>query len=547
MKRLITLSLILLFSCSPKPQEIEIKAASLMKDIKALSDDAMMGRAPATEGDRKAVAYITEQFKNAGLKPINGSYTQDVTLIEYKKVIDKSSLSIKSKKGNFPIKTNGVDGSNITFWSSSLKDKVEFKDADLVFAGYGVEAAEHDWDDFKGSDLKGKILVLLNNDPQVMNADGTHDSSMFKGETRTYYGRWTYKFEQAKKHGAIGAIIVHTTQSAGYGYHILGDAGLHSNYAVDLEGAGFQLDFMAHMDSTLSDQMARNIGKTLPELFEMALSKDFKPMPLGLTLKATIQTEIKKVKTSNVFAVVEGTDAKLKDQYLVFSAHYDHKGQDSEGEDHIYNGAWDNASGTSSIINLAKAFVKNPQKRSLLFLACGAEESGSLGSNYFASNPPIPANQIVGNLNIDMPSIFGVSYDFNVVGVNSNSMGDQLKELAKNVMIDDKSLMVQDDPNPNAGLFYRSDQVNFAKKGIPALFFMSGTKFVGKDDTFITEMEEKMYHTKADEVNDLWDLSGLERDLKLIYRLTEKLANDPNQPTWHKGNEFESRYNALYK
>lgn len=548
--KLFTLAALLLALLACEKPTPKFSIENLESHIKTLSDDKMQGRAPATEGDEMAINYIIDQYKSIGLQPVAGSYKQEMNLVKFSKNVEKSSLKIMNGRKIFPINADTETGSNITFWSSTLKDVDVIKNAEIVFAGYGVEAPEFGWDDFKGVDVKGKILLMLNNDPQLTNDAGELDEAYFKGITRTYYGRWTYKFEQAKKHGAVGAIIIHTTQSAGYGYNVLGDAGIHPHHAIDVAGGSYDLPFMAHADSMLSNAMAQVVGKTLPELFELAKSKEFKPMPLGLKLSSHIETTVSKTTTYNVMGKLEGTDAKLKDQHIIFTAHYDHKGAEAheDGKDGIFNGAWDNASGTASIIEMARLLKEMPTKRSVIILACGAEESGTLGSRFFNQSPPIPLKQIVGNINIDMPNVFGLSRDMAVVGVNSNSLGDDLKHFAaQRKMADGGAIRVTDDPNPNAGLFYRSDQVHFAKKGIPALFVMAGSDYVSKPAGYADKMEKEMYHTVADEWHDGWDLTGLVRDLEVLFDLTQKVGNDAAQPTWHKGNEFEGKYNELYK
>ncbi|MCB0279866.1 MAG: M28 family peptidase, partial [Calditrichaeota bacterium] len=439
---------------------------------------------------------------------------------------------------------------SLTYFSTSQKEQVDIKDAEIVFVGYAVEAAEYNWDDFKGADLNGKIMLILNNDPQIMNGDQL-DENYFKGETRTYYGRYTYKFEQAMRKGAAGAILIHTTRSAGYPFRVLQGSGKNTSYAIDIEGSGYQLDFVSHLDSLTSDKIARKMGKSLPELFQMALDPNFKPVSTGLKLSAHIETALSEVKTSNLFAKIEGSDPDLKSQHILFSAHYDHLGMnhtDTEGDDEIFNGAWDNASGSASLLSLAEAFTKVKPKRSIIILHCAAEESGLLGSEYFVKRPPLPLNQIVADINIDMPNIYGISSDMAVIGVNSNSMGDELKRFAKSVMVDEKqSLRITDDPDPNAGLFYRSDQVHFAKAGIPAIYIESGRKFIGKPDDFYERKNEEVYHRVTDQIDDDWDLNGLERDLRLIFRTIISVANSTEQPKWHSGNEFESAYKNLYK
>jgi Zn-dependent M28 family amino/carboxypeptidase len=546
-KSIILLLILSLFACEQKDTAInEISKDKMLEYVKTLASDEFEGRAPATEGGKKSIKYITDHFKKVGVKPIDGKYTQKVGLVRFQKNIEKSFVKIKNGRKNLAFKSDGDENSNFTFWSSNLKPSVDIKEAEIVFVGYGVEAPEHNWDDFGGMDLKGKVLLMLNNDPQVMK-DGKLDPDYFKGEARTYYGRYTYKFEQAMKHGAVGAILVHTTYSAGYGYNILGNSGTTAHFAIDVPGTGYQLPFLAHVDSITSNKMAQTFGKTVPELFEMANKVDFKPVKTKLTLSSHIETEISKTETENIFGMIEGTDPVLKDQYLVFSAHYDHLGAHGEGEDHIFNGAWDNAAGTASIMNLAEAFIKKPTKRSMIFFACAAEESGILGSQFFTENPPVKLNKMIANINIDMPNVHGESRDIAAVGVNASSVGDYIKEESKKIMVEGKPLVATDDPNPNAGLMYRSDQVHFAKKGIPAVFVMSGVDYIGKEKDFNKRKMAEVYHKVGDEVDGDWDISVLERDIKIMYNVAKRIGNDKKQPKWHAGNEFESRYNELYK
>jgi Zn-dependent M28 family amino/carboxypeptidase len=509
----------------------------------------MKGRAPSTVGGEKTIKYIVNEYKSIGLKAVNGSYKQQMKMVKIQKNVAKSFVKITNKSKDFTVKGDKNPNPNFTFWSTSQKPIIDIKNTEIVYVGYGVEAPEFGWDDFKGVDVKGKILLMLNNDPQLIK-NGKLDPDFFKGESRTYYGRYTYKFEQAMKHGAAGAILIHTTPSAGYGYSVLQDAGVGAHFAIDVPGSGYQVDFLAHMDKDTSNAMAKQFGYTLDKLFEIALDKNFKPISTGLTLNSHIETDISSVETHNLFAMVEGTDPQLKNEFIVFSAHYDHLGEDAhakENEDSIFNGAWDNGSGSGAILSLAEASVKTPTKRSILFLHCAAEESGTLGSEYFVANPPVKRNQIVADINIDMPNVFGISRDMAVIGVNSNSMGTDLRKLAKSVLVEGKPIVVTDDPNPNAGLFYRSDQVHFAKAGIPALFVESGHNYVGKPHDFYEKKSATVYHKVADQIDADWDLTGLERDMRLMFKLATKLGNDSEQPKWNAGNEFEGKYNQLYK
>ena len=545
--------LITLFSCS-KEVSIDQAAELITKDklsnrIARFSSDEFEGRAPATKGGEKAIEYLLDEYAKIGLKPINGSFTQDVTLKSFKKIIGKSTVEIRDGRKKIKLRTDKDDNPNITFWSSKQKEIVNINKREIVFVGYGVEAPEYNWDDFKGTDLKGKVLLMLNNDPQIKK-DGKLDPDFFKGESRTYYGRYTYKFEQAMKHGAVGVILVHTTASAGYGFSVLQGSGSSSHYAIDIENTGYQVEFLSHLDSLSSDKLARRFGKTLPDLFKIANKADFKPINTGLKISSHIETELSEVVTKNIFGMIEGSDSKLKEQYVLFSAHYDHEGVKSdatEGEDKIYNGAWDNASGSMALLSMAESLIKLNPKRSIIFFHCAAEESGLLGSQYFVNKPPVALNKVVADINIDMPNVYGLSNDIAVIGVNSNSLGDDLKAFAKSVPAPKlESLLVTDDPNPNAGLFYRSDQVHFAKAGVPSLFVQSGVDFPDKEKGFYNMKMKTVYHKTADEIDSDWDLTGLERDLRLILKLAYKVANDNEQPMWHKGNEFENKYNELY-
>ncbi|NUO80920.1 M28 family peptidase [candidate division KSB1 bacterium] len=538
-------------SCSSGPSESEalnlILKDKILQDVKVLAADDMEGRAPGTPGEDKAANYIAERFKTNGLAPVNGSYFQAAKLVGGKKVAGKSSLTIR--KGNDELKY--VSDSTLTYWSTSQKEVVDLNNAALVFVGYGVEAPEHNWDDFKGADLKGKVLLFLNNDPPVTE-DGV---ALFKGEARTYYGRWTYKFEQAMKHGAAGAFMIHTTPSASYPFSVVGHNGAEESFALDLPGSGYQVDLLGWIDEATSERIAAAIGTNLNGLFEMAMSREFKPVETGYHVTAHIESVIRRIETKNVIGMLEGSDPKLKQQVIVFSSHYDHLGKNDDlpGADKVYNGAWDNALGTASIINLSEAFARlgARPKRSLLFLACAAEESGLLGSKWFVDNPPFERKRMVANINIDMPQIFGVTADIAAIGLETNTLGEVLKEVAEQYRVtlpngETKTLEVVGDPNPNAGSFYRSDQVNFAKAGIPALYLDPGTKYVNPPKVDTRAYHEQHYHQLNDEVNEVWDLSGCERDMRVVFQTALKVANAPEMPRWAAGNEFEEEWKALH-
>ncbi len=529
------------------PAGPEIDQDAILADVLALSADEMEGRGAGTPGEEKAAAYIESRFREVGLQPVAGSYFQSVKLVGTKKVAEQSSLTIQRGGRELSYENEKT----LTYWSTSQKERVEIDSAPLLFVGYGVEAPEYDWDDFKGAELAGKVLLFLNDDPPV-SEDGTE---LFGGAARTYYGRWTYKFEQAMKHGAAGALMIHTEPSASYPFSVVQHSGAEEHFALDLPGSGYQVDLVGWVDEDTSNRIARAMDTDLAGLFARGAERDFSPVDTGYRVSAGIQTEIRRLETRNVMGVLEGSDAALKDQTIVFSAHYDHIGTnpDLPGEDKIFNGAWDNAAGTAAIISLADAFVKSAQapRRSLLFLACAAEESGSLGSRWFVNQPPFEKSRLVANFNIDMPQIFGVTSDLAAIGVDTNTLGDVLREVAAEHQVNladgsTKALRVTGDPDPGAGSFYRSDQVNFAKAGIPALFLNPGVDYVAELGFDPEEYHTTHYHQVADEVDEAWDLAGLERDLKVVFETALRVANADSMPRWVPGHEFEEEWKALH-
>ncbi len=523
----------------------EITENGILQDVLSLSADDMEGRGAGTPGEQRAAGYLEKRFKAIGLSPVEGSYFQAVSMVGMKKDPARSSLTIQGKGGELAYRNDET----LTYWSTAQKETVQVEDAPLLFVGYGVEAPEYGWDDFKGEDVSGKVLLFLNNDPPVTE-DG---KELFGGEARTYYGRWTYKFEQAMRHGAAGAFMIHTTPSASYPFRVVQHNGSEESFALDLPGSGYQVDLLGWIDEATSEQIAQAMGSDLKKLFEMGARRDFKPVDTGFRVSATVATDIRRVQTQNVLGLLEGSDPQLKEQVVVFSAHYDHLGMnpDLEGSDKIYNGAWDNASGTAAIVNLAKAFSSLDPKprRSLLFLACAAEEAGSLGSKWFVERPPFPLKRVVADINIDMTQIFGVTSDLAAIGVDTNSLGTVLKEVAAEFDAPGQEgggVRVTGDPDPNAGSFYRSDQVNFAKAGIPALFINPGVDYVPALAFDPKLYEEERYHQVNDEVNEKWNLAGAVRDMKIVFRMALKVANADEMPRWNPGNEFELAWRKLH-
>jgi Zn-dependent M28 family amino/carboxypeptidase len=524
-----------------------ITPEAILEDTAALSADEMLGRRAGTEGEERAVAYIQSRFQAAGLEPIAGSYTQEIEIVSMRRVDDRSSLRIRRNSQTLEFQPEQT----LTYWSTAQKPVVEIQDAPLLFVGYGVQAPEYGWDDFKGADVAGKVLLFLNDDPPVVE-DGR---ALFEGERRTYYGRWTYKFEQAMRLGAAGAFVIHTAPSAGYPFSVIQYAGGREQFEVKLPGSGYQVDLVGWIDEATSEWIAQEMGATLEGLFESGARRDFEPVDTGFRVSARIETDIQEVMTRNVYGLLEGSDPELKDQMIVFSAHYDHLGVDEnvEGPDKIFNGAWDNASGTACVLNLADAFASLPERprRSILFLACGAEEGGILGSKWFVERPPFERSRMIANFNIDMTQIFGLTWDIAAIGVDSNTLGDRLREVAAETIVagpggQERTLQVTDDPDPRAGFFYRSDQVSFAKAGIPALFVKPGVDYVTPPKVDPEEYLREHYHQVTDRINEAWDLEGAARDMRVLFRTALKVANDPEIPRWRPGNEFEAEWRKLH-
>ncbi len=502
----------------------------IFDDTAILSADSMLGRAPATIGEERAIRHIEARFAEIGLEPVgDDGYRLPIELLGMTKDRETSWARIEGPDGELDL----VTGQNFTFWSTAEESRVELDEAPLIFVGHGVQAPEYGWDDFKGEDLTGAVLLFLNDDPAV-EEDG---EALFGGEVRTYYGRWTYKFEQAQAQGAAGAIVVHTDESAAYGFGVIGDMGEGQVWQRD-----YRVDFLAWMDSTRTHEVARALDTDVPGLFDLASDREFRPMDTGFRVSSVIETDFERLEADNVAGVVRGSDPDLADEYVVFTAHHDHIGWDPSLEgDSIFNGALDNALGVASILAVAEAFTEADPRRSVMFLSVTAEEGGLLGSGLFVESPPVPRSAMIANINVDSPQNLGVTSDVAAIGLDMNTMGEVFTEIVERY-----GLRAAGDPNPMAGSFYRSDQLSFAKAGIPALYLQAGSDYVGDPGFDVAALRDDRYHTVRDVITPEWDLSGLERDLRILFKVALAVANADEQPRWFDGNEFEAAWQELY-
>jgi Zn-dependent M28 family amino/carboxypeptidase len=522
-----------------------IEATRLLEQTRTLSSDAFQGRKPGTEGETRTVAYLEEQFKALGLQPGNtdGTYLQDVRLVGLTPS-EKSPLTVAGggKKATFAWRDD------VVAWTKHVADQASLENSELVFVGYGVTAPEFDWNDFKDLDVKGKTLVVLVNDPQVPAASDPSklDDAIFGGRAMTYYGRWTYKYEEAARRGAAGVLIVHETGPAGYPFTVVqGNLGER----LDLVTADKNMS-RANVEGWLSLDAARKLmtlaGHDLDALKKQALTRDFTPVPLGLSASMAISNEIRTMGSKNVLAKLEGSDPALKDEYVVYTAHWDHfgVGEPVDG-DTIYNGALDNASGTAMVLEIARAFtqVTPKPKRSVLFLMVTAEEQGLLGSAYYAEYPVYPLAKTVAVINIDGINQWGRTKDLTVIGLGASQLDDYIREAAT-----EQGRTLRPDPESEKGYYYRSDHFNFAKKGVPALYTDTGIEFEGKDASYGTQKRDEYtsrdYHSPSDEVKGDWDLTGAVDDARLMLAVGYRVANASAWPEWAPGNEFRAAREA---
>ena len=521
------------------PALAAITTDGLLTQTKALSDDSLEGRGPATPGEDKTIRYLADQFKQLGLTSGNpdGSYLQDVALRGFTSH-PEASVMIGSRviPMSFPSDYMAISRRDVP---------VIDVNAEMVFVGYGVVAPEYGWDDYKGVDVKGKIIVMLINDPAVPDPrDSTKlDALMFKGNAMTYYGRWTYKYEIASAKGAAGAIIIHETGPAGYPYQAISGVARENFDVVSLDGNKTRTQFEAWMTQPKAEELLTAAGKNFATLKAAARRKDFTPVPLGAIGKFHLRIASRAVKSHNVVATVVGSDPARKNEYVLYTAHWDHFGRDTAIKgDQIFNGALDNASGCASILEIAKAFTKLPTRpaRSIMFIALTGEERGLLGAKYFAEHPLMPLNKVLADINVDGFNQWGRTKDVVVVGYGNSTLDGILADVIK-----PSGRVLAPDPEPEKGFFYRSDHFEFAKKGVPSLYLDAGIQFIGKDSTYgktkRDEYTSKDYHQPSDEVKPDWDLTGAVDDMRALFQVGWRVAGAESWPRWSDGTEFKAR------
>jgi Zn-dependent M28 family amino/carboxypeptidase len=528
-----------------------IEAAAVLTHVKQLASDAFEGRAPGTAGEEKTVAYLTETFKTLGLKPGNpdGTYVQKVPLVGI--TAAPAPLTIRSTGAGAPAPATLAWRDDVVAWTKRIVDVASIDASELVFVGYGVEAPEFQWDDYKGLDAANKTLVMLVNDPPVPDPaqPGALDSKTFGGRAMTYYGRWTYKYEMGAKKNAAAVLIVHETGPAGYPFAVVqGRTGEQFTF----EGPDKNMD-RSTLEGWITLDQAKALfgraGQDFERLKAQAATRAFKPVPLGLTASMTIRNTMRRITSQNVVARLEGSDPAVKDQHVVFTAHWDHFGLgEPVNGDRIYNGAKDNASGTAALLEVARAFTRlpKPPRRSILFLAVTAEEQGLLGSEYYAAQPLYPLATTLADINMDALNTTGRTKDLTIVGLGASELDDYARAAAG-----EQGRVLKPDAEPEKGFYYRSDHFNFAKKGVPALTVDEGVDYVGKPASFSEQVRARwtadIYHKPQDEVTTDWDLSGLAEDVQLLFAVGYRVAEADRFPAWKPGNEFKAIRDAQLK
>ncbi len=519
-----------------------IDGGNLLKHIKVLASDEFEGRSPGTRGETLTVTYIKQHFTRLGLTSGNpdGTYVQQVPMRGVTST-PKLAFNVRGKATplNFP-------GDFVAFSPRAERD-IKIDDSEVVFVGYGVVAPEYGWDDYKGADLRGKTLVMLINDPPVPdpNNPARLDPAVFKGEGMTYYGRWTYKYEMAAKLGAAAAIIVHETKPAAYPYEVVINSWVRENFTLKTDGPNASFPAVpAWMHLDRARDLFRAAGLDFETLKKSALSREFKPVRLGVTATFQVQNTLREIASNNVVAKIEGSDPELKNECVVYSAHWDHFGVNDKlpgtRAQKIFHGALDNASGVAMLLELAQAFkaLPAPPKRTIVFIATTGEEQGLLGAQYYVQHPLYPLHRTLANINIDGINTWGRTKDVEIIGFGHSSMDDSVTKFAAM-----QGRTVRPETRPELGSFYRADHFEFAKAGVPVVYVKGGRDYIGKPESYardrVDEYIAHRYHKVTDTVRSDWNLAGAVEDARLLFMVGYDVAQGSEIPQWKAGSEFK--------
>ena len=507
-----------------------ITGSAYRAQVEGLASDELQGREPGSDGERKTLEYLEKEYLELGLQPAaGGDFRQDVALVE----ITGSSQSLSFHRG-----AGGMSlayGDDMVIGTRRVQPQATVAGSEVVFVGYGIHAPEAGWNDYAGIDMRGKTALILVNDPGFV----TGDESLFRGRAMTYHGRWTYKFEEASRQGAAAAIIVHETAPASYDWEVVRNSWSGPQFYLDREdGNAGRTTLEGWITEARARQLTDLAGQDFDALKAAAVKRGFKPVALGVRAAASVRNEIRHKRSPNVAGLIPGKDRP--DEYVIYMAHWDHLGVDGGVQgDRIYNGAVDNATGVAGILTIAKAYrdMLPGASRSVLFLAVTGEESGLLGSEYYAEHPLVPLERTAAAINIDALNPLGRARDLEVVGFGASELEDLLADSAKS-----QRRMLTPDRKPEAGRFYRSDHFNFAKAGVPALYIKSGLTLrdapEGAGKALLDEYDAKRYHKPGDEYSGDWDVSGTVEDLRLLFEVGARVANSETWPAWRAGNEF---------
>jgi Zn-dependent M28 family amino/carboxypeptidase len=529
-----------------KPALDAITPDGLLSHIKMLASDEFEGRAPGSKGEELSIKYISDQFKAAGLKPGNpdGTYLQEVPLAGIKSMPNASFVA-----GGKTINLTYPD--DYVASSARLQNEIKVENSDIVFVGYGIIAPEYGWDDYKDADVRGKTILMLINDPPIPDPnDPTKlDEKMFSGRAMTYYGRWTYKYEIAAKKGAAAAVIIHETEPAAYPYSVVKTSWAKENFELDSPDKNKDaVSVRLWITLDIAKRLLADCGQDFDALKKTATSKDFRPVSLDAKASFGIKQQVRSFKSHNVIAKLEGSDPKLKDEYVIFSAHWDHLGKHPELQgDQIFNGAVDNASGVAAVISLGLAFSKlnPPAKRSLLFLSTAAEEAGLLGAKSYLLHPLYPLRKTLADINIDSMNVWGKARDVEDTSFGMSTLDDLLAKAAQS-----QNRATIPNPRPEKGSVYRADNFEFAKVGVPSLYIGKNEHLLSRDPNAPLRGDEfdlHDYHQVSDEIKPDWDLSGAVQDVQLLFQVGYDVANADKFPEWKPGNQFKPERDALMR